>query len=191
MQTANLLGILLVIVGALISMTGLGVVIGAPMVAFGFLLIILNAVVKGGSSLGASAVSGGQKAVNGEEEQMANTGEGQTLYEGKDLETISRDDDTHYDFEISDYGYKKAKVRLGVKTLNSGEVDVVVVKREDREMMPSFEDIPSLDRLSRYGVEEDLIEGLVDPGEWSVILRNTGEDSVDIEFTYKIEGVTH
>lgn len=187
MNTAQLIGILLVGAGAVISLMGVGAVVGVPMIIGGIGIIFFDGVVGGAINLGLLA-TGKHK------EQALNSGDTTgPLFQGVERETVQPNSFTYYDFNVPQLESGKVVAELNIRVFGDGAVNVIFTTQDERTRFRGEGNIRILDKLTEYDVKESTISGLLPAGEWSVILDNTGgignvdgSRAVDVEMEYEI-----
>lgn len=185
MKPVDYLGLILVLCGTLMTLTGIGALIGVPLVAIGILLVVGNQLIGGLIYLidAWRGAPGGQPRANG---QTASSG---PFFDGREYDTVGPQSFVHYDFTIEE----PAVLDYGVEVFNGPAVNTIVTTRRHFERFKHTPDIKHLEKGSRFATTKDRVKAHVSPSDYVLIVDNTGRMNgapgnvaADIEFDYQV-----
>lgn len=187
-STAAIIGALLILAGAIISLTGLGAIIGVPMMVLGFILLILQLVVEGTVGLGKLLAGGANRTTNSG--QQSTSGGREVLFSGYDHTTIERGSFTYYEFDTR----KPSVLEYTIEVFQEGAVNVLLTTEKNLSRFKRTADIQYIPRGSKLNTEYEEVKVHLDPASYALIIDNTDrieEDdeilpAVDIEIDYEV-----
>jgi hypothetical protein len=180
MNTAQLIGVLLVGGGVVLSLTRSGAVIGIPLIFLGIGVVIIDGALGGAVNLGLLA-TGKHK----EQAPDSNKSSG-VIFEGSDREIIQPNSYTHYDFHVPSNNSGNAICELSLKSFSEHNINLILTTQSEKSQFEGKGDIQVLDKFTEYNIDQCDISGLIQPGDWSIILDNTG-GIADVEGTKPVE----
>jgi len=111
------------------------------------------------------------------------------LYSGRDHDTIRSGQFTHYDFSIG----QPAVLDYTVDALTGGPINVLLTTQDERDRFEYRGDIRVVNKGSDLDTGKAVVRTRVNPGEYSIIVDNTGrvserlnDDSVEFEIEYEV-----
>jgi len=184
MDAIDWLGIGLVLAGAIISLTGIGIVVGLPMVGLGIGIVFLNQIANGLIGLG-GLISGRSTS----QTNTRNKNSTEVLFSGRDHDSIGKGEFIHYDFDVD----KPAVLDYTAESLQDGRINVLLTTQDELERFDYQENIQILEKGSEYSSNKIEVQARLNPANYSLIIdntgrlgSNTGEADVDVEVIYEI-----
>lgn len=127
---------------------------------------------------------------------FAQTGSGDTAnastksdsFSGYDHTTLQPGSFTHYEFSVSE----PSVLHCEVEPLNGEGFNVITTSKKNLERFSKTADIKYLERGTEFDAGKTEIKARVKPGEWAIILDNTGRlgdstgGAVDVEIDYEV-----
>ncbi|TQQ81885.1 hypothetical protein [Halonotius roseus] len=186
MDSIDWVGIGLILAGAIISLTGIGLVVGLPMVGLGVGIVFLNQIANG--LVGVLGLLTG-RSTSQNNTQNKNKSSSEVLFSGRDHDGIKKGEFIHYDFDVD----QPAILDYTVESLGEGDINVLLTTQDELERFDYQENIQILEKGSEYSTNKANVQTRINPANYSIIIDNTGRlgsdtggKDVDIEILYEI-----
>jgi hypothetical protein len=181
MNAWDWLGIALVIAGGLISITGIGIFIGVPVIILGTVIVCISRFTT--FFVNSNYFSGGTPRPG------TTSSSSGILYSGRDHDKLTPGSFEYYNFELRN----AAILSYNIESLTGESINVILTTQDELERFDYRRDIRILSKGSEFGTAKIKTRTQLSPAKYAIIVDNTGRGKnssgnkpVEFEIEYEV-----